>query len=1287
NCGGTITYTKTSGEFTRGDCDNSGTYTNTWVAKDVCNNTSSVFTQVITIEDTQVPVWSTAASSLNITLQCSDSEGLANAQSQAPVATDNCGGVITYTKTSGEFTRGDCDNSGTYTNTWTATDGCNNTSLVFTQIITIDDTQVPVWSTESVALNVTLECSDASGLANAQAQAPVATDNCGGIITYTKTSGEFTRGDCDNSGTYTNTWTATDVCGNVSEVFTQIIIIEDTQVPVWSTESVALNVTLECSDASGLANAQSQAPVATDNCDGTITYTKTSGSFVAGACANSGTYTNTWTAADGCNNTSLVFTQVITIEDTQVPVWSTAASSLNVTLQCNDASGLATAQSQAPVATDNCGGVITYTKTSGEFTRGDCDNSGTYTNTWTATDVCGNVSEVFTQIITIEDTQVPVWSTESVALNVTLECSDASGLANAQSQAPVATDNCGGIITYTKTSGSFVAGACANSGTYTNTWTATDGCNNTSLVFTQVITIEDTQVPVWSTTVSSLNITLQCSDVSGLAAAQAQAPVATDNCGGVITYTKTSGSFVAGSCANAGTYTNTWVAKDACNNTSSVFTQVITIEDTQVPVWSTEASALNVTLQCSDASGLATAQSQAPVATDNCGGTITYTKTSGSFIAGSCANSGTYTNTWLAKDVCNNTSSVFTQVITIEDTQVPVWSTEASALNVTLQCSDASGLATAQSQAPFATDNCGGTITYTKTSGSFIAGACANSGTYTNTWTATDGCNNTSLIFTQVITIEDTQVPVWSTESVALNVTLECSDVEGLATAQSQAPVATDNCGGTITYTKTSGSFVAGACANSGTYTNTWTATDGCNNTSSVFTQVITIEDTQVPVWSTESVALNVTLECSDVEGLATAQSQAPVATDNCGGTITYTKTSGSFIAGACANAGSYTNTWTATDGCNNASLVFTQVITIEDTQVPVWSTEASTLNVTLQCSDSEGLSNAQSQSPVATDNCGGTITYTKTSGSFVEGLFLNEGTYTNTWTATDICSNSSSVFTQTITIVDTLVPVVTTSAFALNITLQCSDALGLAAAQLYEPEAVDNCGGAVSFTKTSGTFVQSECENSGTYTNTWVALDLRRNASSVFTQIITIEDTQAPIWSTEASSLNITLQCSDASGFAAAQAQSPVAIDNCGGAVSYNRSSGEFIRGDCDNSGTYTNTWVATDGCGNVSEIFTQIITIEDTQVPVWSTTASSLNVTLQCSDASGLATAQSQAPVATDNCGDTITYTKTSGSFIAGSCANAGTYTNTWIATDVCGNISEIFTQIITIEDTQVP
>ncbi len=72
---------------------------------------------------------------------------------------------------------------------------------------------------------------------------------------------------------------------------------------------------------------------------------------------------------------------------------------------------------------------------------------------------------------------------------------------------------------------------------------------------------------------------------------------------------------MAGSCPEAGTYTNTWVVTDNCGNTSATFTQVITIIDNTAPTWTTAAGALNVTKQCSDAAGIAAAQAMFPVAT------------------------------------------------------------------------------------------------------------------------------------------------------------------------------------------------------------------------------------------------------------------------------------------------------------------------------------------------------------------------------------------------------------------------------------------------------------------------------------------------------------------------------------------------------------------------------------------------------------------------------------------------------------------------------------------------
>ncbi|WP_167618499.1 DUF5011 domain-containing protein, partial [Maribellus sediminis] len=217
---------KTSGLFIASqDCQQSGTITNTWIASDATGNTSSVFTQVITIIDTVAPVWTTEEYALDSTLACDDGDGLALVQTWYPVALDNCDDDVTdIAKVSGDFVPSlDCDQSGTYTNTWTVSDDCGNTSAVFTQVITIIDTVAPVWTTEEYALDSTLACDDGDGLALVQTWYPVALDNCDDDVTdIVKVSGDFVPSlDCDQSGTYTNTWTVSDDCGNTSAVFTQ----------------------------------------------------------------------------------------------------------------------------------------------------------------------------------------------------------------------------------------------------------------------------------------------------------------------------------------------------------------------------------------------------------------------------------------------------------------------------------------------------------------------------------------------------------------------------------------------------------------------------------------------------------------------------------------------------------------------------------------------------------------------------------------------------------------------------------------------------------------------------------------------------------------------------------------------------------------------------------------------------------------------------------------------------------------------------------------------------------
>ena len=960
-------------------------------------------TQAIIIKDTQAPTWTTAAGALNTSVSCSDATAITAAQALFPVAADNCDADVTnIVKVAGAFVPGACEGSGTYTNTWTVTDDCANVSAVYTQVITLSDTQAPTWTTAAGALNTSVSCSDATAITAAQALFPVAADNCDADVTnIVKVAGAFVPGACEGSGTYTNTWTVTDDCANVSAVYTQVITLSDTQAPTWTTAAGALNTSVSCSDATAITAAQALFPVAADNCDADVTnIVKVAGAFVPGACEGSGTYTNTWTVTDDCANVSAVYTQVITLSDTQAPTWTTAAGALNTSVSCSDATAITAAQALFPVAADNCDADVTnIVKVAGAFVPGACEGSGTYTNTWTVTDDCANVSAVYTQVITLSDTQAPTWTTAAGALNTSVSCSDATAITAAQALFPVAADNCDADVTnIVKVAGAFVPGACEGSGTYTNTWTVTDDCANVSAVYTQVITLSDTQAPTWTTAAGALNTSVSCSDATAITAAQALFPVAADNCDADVTnIVKVAGAFVPGACEGSGTYTNTWTVTDDCANVSAVYTQVITLSDTQAPTWTTAAGALNTSVSCSDATAITAAQALFPVAADNCDADVTnIVKVAGAFVPGACEGSGTYTNTWTVTDDCANVSAVYTQVITLSDTQAPTWTTAAGALNTSVSCSDATAITAAQALFPVAADNCDADVTnIVKVAGAFVPGACEGSGTYTNTWTVTDDCANVSAVYTQVITLSDTQAPTWTTAAGALNTSVSCSDATAITAAQALFPVAADNCDADVTnIVKVAGAFVPGACEGSGTYTNTWTVTDDCANVSAVYTQVITLSDTQAPTWTTAAGALNTSVSCSDATAITAAQALFPVAADNCDADVTnIVKVAGAFVPGACEGSGTYTNTWTVTDDCANVSAVYTQVITLSDTQAPTWTTAAGALNTSVSCSDATAITAAQALFPVAADNCDADVTnIVKVAGAFVPGLVKDRG-------------------------------------------------------------------------------------------------------------------------------------------------------------------------------------------------------------------------------------------------------------------------------------------------------
>src|SRR5204862_196606 len=94
-------------------------------------------------------------------------------------------------------------------------------------------------------------------------------------------------------------------------------------------------------------------------------------------------------------------------------------------------------------------------------------------------------------------------------------------------------------------------------------------------------------------------------------------------------------------------------------------------------------------------------------------------------------------------------------------------------------------------------------------------------------------------------------------------------------------------------------------------------------------------------------------------------------ATDNCTATpAIHTLSDDKTADPNCANAYSRVRTWNFTDGCGNTSATFTQSIKVQDTKAPTITTSAGSLDKTLECDDSAGLTAALALEPSATDNC-----------------------------------------------------------------------------------------------------------------------------------------------------------------------------------------------------------------------------------------------------------------------------------------------------------------------------
>jgi gliding motility-associated-like protein len=273
-------------------------------------------------------------------------------------------------------------------------------------------------------------------------------------------------------------------------------------------------------------------------------------------------------------------------------------------------------------------------------------------------------------------------------------------------------------------------------------------------------------------------------------------------------------------------------------------------------------------------------------------------------------------------------------------------------------------------------------------------------------------------------------------------------------------------------------------------------------------------------------------------------------------GFTTYSWNNGATSPSITVNiAGNYKVTVTNANGCSATSAL--TVVTVGDNTAPVIVSPANiTLNLTAGCS----VSNLNLGTPVVTDNC--LIAYVSNNAPYTFPI----GTTVVTWTALDASGNVATA-NQTITIVDTIAPVISVPA---TVTVAANNGCDATGVFIGDATATDNC------TITTITNDAPTVFPLGTTVVTWIATDASGNADTL-TQNIVVEDLMAPVIA--ANNQTVTL---DLTGNVLIDtlAINTTANDNCGVAsVVYSQ-----VAFDCSNVGANTITITVTDNSGNVT-------------------------------------------------------------------------------------------------------
>ncbi|MGB4848552.1 MAG: T9SS type A sorting domain-containing protein, partial [Saprospiraceae bacterium] len=569
------------------------------------------------------------------------------------------------------------------------------------------------------------------------AQSVTSPSTCGGPATITYSITGNVANNCDFFGYIRElvvTWQAIDLCGNKTSLTITVHLIDNEAPMITGVPDIA------CIDDPLLDNVD-----AIDNCGNAhLRYWDVE---IPNPCGIGTAISRTYEAYDDCGNMTrdtaillpndhtkptleFVTPLLLNLELGEVLIMNCSAHGLQITpFGIGDVS-----------FEDSCRFGVTITYSEKLLETGNCSVDGNVGLTqllWTATDACGNLSTL-SVIASIEDKISPVFVNFKPV--ITIGCKDTI-------PGYVATDNCGKVTITTEDR--YFYSNCPYEYYIERYVTATDPCGNSITEF-QTIHVGNGNGPVFTGVVPEL-----CDDLT------IPRVTAFDQCAGVFVAVTMTQDTLATTCRDGYVIHRVWTAVDACGHVNQVEQNIVINDKTPpeilIPSYSIIRKFIDqdnvlIFLSSTEVMDLLNALDESSVyAQDECDLEIVPVFTVDTTYAENCVVDGYYeirTYTWVATDVCGNSSSISFSVH-IMDNIAPVF--QGLANDTTITCAPLIPVPEVVVIDPSQPT----TLVYTQ---SIVNGINPNEFIVHRLWISTDGCGNSAQATQQITWIPNSLV-------------------------------------------------------------------------------------------------------------------------------------------------------------------------------------------------------------------------------------------------------------------------------------------------------------------------------------------------------------------------------------------------------------------------------------------------------------------------------------------------------------------------------------------------